>query len=139
VTENDPKKEHPNVISYSQSGGITAGTVNITNEVAAKPTVATKEVSATELGDDGLYRTRYEVAVEAHYAVSEIYAVVYALSVTAVTLFPRGALMVQTFPALDQDPGSMASMRIRTITPFFDLTVTTKALEKIGVQIMVRL
>lgn len=79
------------VISHNQSGGITAGNVNI--NAAPEPTLHTTKLFANKPANGG-YHTRFELRVVSPYPPGNLYVVVRAPSMRSAELSPQRAGMV---------------------------------------------
>lgn len=79
------------VTSYNQSGGITAGNVNI--NAAPEPTLRQTQLFANKPANGG-YHTRYEFQVESPYPPGNLYVEVHAPSIRSAELNPQRAGMV---------------------------------------------
>jgi len=79
------------VISHNQSGGVTAGTVNI--NAAPEPTLETKEVFANQPAGSE-YHSRVELRVQSPYPPANLYVAVHAPSLLRMHLSPQRSGMV---------------------------------------------
>lgn len=75
-----------NVTSYGQRGGITAGSVSVTNAPEADLNAAKTVVN--ERMPDGLYRTRWRVRITAPHAIAKLCVAARGSSVEKIDLRP---------------------------------------------------
>ncbi|MFA6373250.1 MAG: hypothetical protein WCW68_11535 [Methanothrix sp.] len=81
------------VVSHNQSGGITAGTVNIS--AAPEPTLQASEVFMNQL-EKGVYHSRIALLVDSPYPPANLYIAVHAPSIRRIELAPQRSGLVMT-------------------------------------------
>jgi parallel beta-helix repeat protein len=123
-----------NVTSYNQSGGITAGTVNVS---APQPAVH-GQVEFTSQPHEGKYHTRARIQLDAPYAAGGLQVVVEGSSISDLSVTPDQTAAMFGVTTYDNKPSSAGVEMQPPLAPRYIADVITDQPDTLNIRLAIR-